>query len=272
MEYVIQIAFKSSRHKFIQICEKSARWSNKEYTSGIAATEAKLMVLINSLIKNSYFHVGNTVLRQQIGIPMGTNAAPQLADLFLLGHELRYIKSCLANDYSKAMNLRYVFRYLDDITVINDKGMFIDEYKNIYSESLDLSHVNQSSAEADVLDINIKIVNKRFETTVFDKRRSFNFPVNQLPAIDSNISVELIYNIVYSQLVRIARICSKPKYFFNNVNILFVILITKGYSKRKLKATFIKFVKNNTRIYNHLQLNTANEAWKKLACLNRETF
>ena len=46
--------------------------------------EDSLMEMIEYLIDNIYIKVGSKVFRQQVGIPMGTDCAPLLANLFLL--------------------------------------------------------------------------------------------------------------------------------------------------------------------------------------------
>ena len=46
-------------------------------------SEGELMEWLEFLIGNVYIRVGNKVFRQRIGIPMGTDCAPLLANLFL---------------------------------------------------------------------------------------------------------------------------------------------------------------------------------------------
>ena len=38
---------------------------------------------LSFLLENIYFRFGNKLYRQNVGIPMGTNCAPLVADLFL---------------------------------------------------------------------------------------------------------------------------------------------------------------------------------------------
>ena len=51
--------------------------------------------MIEWLIDNTYVTVGNQVLRQTVGIPMGTDCAPFLANLFLFAYEFRYLNNLL---------------------------------------------------------------------------------------------------------------------------------------------------------------------------------
>ena len=61
-------------------------------------TEDKLITYVEYLIGNVYVNVGNKVYRQCVGIPMGTDCAPLLANLFLFFYENRYMKNLIKND------------------------------------------------------------------------------------------------------------------------------------------------------------------------------
>ena len=51
----------------------------------------------NFLIYNIFVVFGGTVFQQTIGIPMGTNYAPLLADLFLYSYEAKFVQKLLSN-------------------------------------------------------------------------------------------------------------------------------------------------------------------------------
>ena len=48
---------------------------------------------LSYLLDNSYIKFGNKLYRQIVGIPMGTNCAPLVADLFLFSYERDYMTS-----------------------------------------------------------------------------------------------------------------------------------------------------------------------------------
>ena len=56
-------------------------------TRCMSLDENKLVELTEYLIDNVYVKAGNNVYRQNICIPMGTDCAPQLANLYLFYHE-----------------------------------------------------------------------------------------------------------------------------------------------------------------------------------------
>ena len=65
-------------------------------------TEEKLIKLVEYLIDNIYVSIGNRVYRQCVGIPMGTDCAPLLANLTLGAHAQRGWSVCLfVDDYSR---------------------------------------------------------------------------------------------------------------------------------------------------------------------------
>ena len=54
--------------------------------------------MIEFLVDNIYIRFGGQLFRQMVGIPMGTNCAPLLADLFLYSYENEF----WINSYRKA--------------------------------------------------------------------------------------------------------------------------------------------------------------------------
>ena len=91
---------------------------------------------------------------------MGTDSAPQIANLYLHALESKYYFNIMKTNPKIAKKLKYTFRYIDDISTINDDNLFDTEYRNIYPTSLELVKVNTSNQQASVLDIDVKINNK----------------------------------------------------------------------------------------------------------------
>ena len=77
---------------------------------------------LSFLLDNIYIRFGAKLYRQIVGIPMGTNCAPLVADLFLFCYErdfMKYLSSDNQADVIKAFNP--TSRYLDDL--VNIEGM-----------------------------------------------------------------------------------------------------------------------------------------------------
>ena len=78
-------------------------------TTEIDRASISLLYHIRFLIDNIYIKVGNKVVKQPIGIPMGTDCAPLSANLFLLFYEYSYIKIHCETSQKFAVMFRYTF-------------------------------------------------------------------------------------------------------------------------------------------------------------------
>jgi hypothetical protein len=76
--------------------------------------------MLEFLIENIFEVVGGHVFQLSVGIPMGTNCAPLLADLFLYSYEVEFIPKPLnGKKKSLAVSFSSRFRYTDDMLSIN---------------------------------------------------------------------------------------------------------------------------------------------------------
>ena len=79
---VIDFVFEAGSNKFISISKyNKAYWSKKQPKSSVSFSKNSLKKAVKHLIKNCYFTVGNVVMCQTIGIPMGIDPAPFWAKL-----------------------------------------------------------------------------------------------------------------------------------------------------------------------------------------------
>ena len=175
---------------------------------------------------------------------MGTDCAP--ANLTLFTSEFTYMhKLGKKNEIKKCDKLFYTFRYIDDITIINDMDEFEKIYKDIYPESLNLKKVNSTNQKCDVLDIAVEINNNKFITELFDKRRTFKFHCNVFPHSRSNIPRRCLYNVFTNELRRLSCIISDQHSLQTEINKLIRMLTEKEYNKQKLTKYFLKFQNHN---------------------------
>ena len=93
---------------------------------------------------NIYVQFGDMIYQQIVGIPMGTNCAPLIADLFLYCYERDFMSNL---QKSKRFDLIDKFndtsRYLDDIFTI-DNPEFAEHIPDIYPRELQLNKANTS--------------------------------------------------------------------------------------------------------------------------------
>ena len=67
------------------------------------------------LIDNIYVSLGNKVYRQCIGIPMGMDYAPLVANLFLFYYEYKYMRNLIRSNLMLAKRFSNTMRYTDDL-------------------------------------------------------------------------------------------------------------------------------------------------------------
>ena len=122
------------------------------------------------LLDNIFIRFGTKLYRQVVGIPMGTNCAPLVSDLFLFCHEGGFMMSLSDDkqaDVTDAFNT--TFRYFDDTLNINNV-YFDNMVSQIYPSELQLNKANTSDTEATFLDLHLSISNDIVSTKIYDKR------------------------------------------------------------------------------------------------------
>ena len=138
------------------------------------------------------------VYQQIVGIPMGTNCAPLIIDLFLYCYERDFMSDL---QKSKRHNLIDMFndtsRYLDDIFTINNPE-FEKYIPDTYPAELQLNKANTSDKETSFLDLNIKVFGSDIHTSVYDKRDDFGFPIVNFPWLSGDVPRLPSYGIYIS--------------------------------------------------------------------------
>jgi hypothetical protein len=181
---VIKLCFKHSKKKYIAIYERSSSWVNNPRPGTFCYDSITLMNSINFLIDNCYFTLGTNIFRQVIGVPIGVDPGPYIANLTLWFFENSYLEKLYKTDFYSARKLNNTFRLIDDITSINSDGVFQEHVNAIYPKSLILNKENSSDDRAHVLDLNISVNDGTFNISLYDKREDFPFDIVQYVPIE----------------------------------------------------------------------------------------
>ena len=96
------------------------------------------------LIDNIYVSIGNRVYKQCVGIPMGTDCAPLLANLFLFYYEYKYMKNLIKNNIILAKKFNNTMRYIDDLLTLNNT-QFDAAIQDIYPQELQLKKTTENA-------------------------------------------------------------------------------------------------------------------------------
>ena len=154
------------------------------------------------------------IYQQIVGISMGENFTPLLANLFFV---FRYERDSVSYLHkSKQYDLIDMFndtsRYLHDIFTF-DKFEFEKHIPDIYQTERQLNKANTSDKEASVLDLNIKVIGSDVYISVYDNRDDFGFPIVHFPWLSGDVPRLPSYGVYISQLVRFARCCTSVSDF-----------------------------------------------------------
>jgi hypothetical protein len=113
--------------------------------------------MLGFLIDNIFVVFGNRIFQQTVGIPIGTNCAPLLGDLFLYSYEAEFIQKLL---HEKNKPLAVVFNstitYIDDVLSLNN-DLFHSYVDSIYPSELRMKDNTESSTSASYLEVLLNI-------------------------------------------------------------------------------------------------------------------
>ena len=201
--------------------------------------------MINYLIDNVYVTCGDSLFRQKVGIPMGTDCAPFLANLFLYSYEHEWMMKMKQQDPKLARRFNHSTRYIDDLLTINNDDLMKQYMNEIYPEELELKHENPDNDQnASYLDLNIDIENKEIVISLYDKRDDFSFKIVYFPNLSGNIPQNGSYGVFIAQALRYARACTHYHDFIERTRRLIHQLVHQNFNHKKL----IKKLKKWTQI------------------------
>ena len=208
----------------------------------------KMCDALHYLLDNIFIRFGSKLYRQIVGIPMGTNCAPLVADLFFFCYERDFMLSLSDNNRSDVVEaFNSTSRYLDDLLNI-DNPYFEQMVGQIYPTELQLNKANSSDTEAPFLDLNLSITNGIVSSKIYDKRDDFNFEIVNFPFLDGDVPRSPSYGVYISQLIRFARVCSNVDDLNNRNLFLTAKLLKQGYRYHKIRKAFSKFYHRHSEL------------------------
>ena len=241
--------FKDKDYIIPNLYTKKAYFSNAKGRN-VGFNKDDLLNCLYYLIDNSYVIYNDIVFRQTVGIPMGTNAGPQVANVYLHVYEFEYIKSLIElGDEDSLMKLRNIFRYQDDLISFNDEELLNSSLNKIYPKEMVVNNTNISPRKCSYLDLTISIFRNQYLVKLYDKRKDYKFNVISYPFLDGNIPTNQSYGVFISQLVRFSKINSTFKGFVDDTRELVKKLTKQGFLLAALRNKFFKFYQSYLNIW-----------------------
>ena len=231
------------RYKYIVLGYNSAYFVKNEPDDKKFYTEEQVISMLEFLIDNIFVEFGGKIFQQIVGIPMGTNCAPLLADLFLHSYESEFLQTLIKDKkIREARSFNFTYRYIDDVLSINNPD-FSNWISLIYPSELEIKETTDTASSASFLDIFLEFDSSgHLSTRIYDKRDDFNFEIINFPHLSSNIPTSPAYGVYISQLIRYARACSSYSEFVKRHRCLSKKLMNQGFQKERLVLFLKKFI------------------------------
>lgn len=236
---LIEFCFKGREDKHIAVTKYGAKWVTDTSKYDLVFDMDKIKDALKYLMSSCFFTLGNLLFKQVIGIPMGSDPAPFMANLFLYFYENKWLTDLRKKDLPSARKFGNTFRFIDDLCAINDGGLFEKHYKDIYPPELELKK-EHGDDRASFLDLHIKITEKQFQTCLFDKRDSFPFSIVRMPYRNSNIPSNMFYATLGSEVLRIGRATSHVDDFQKSTSSLLSRMKKQGAEHKSLSNVLKK--------------------------------
>ena len=157
MNNIIKNAFNHKngaiRYTHVKVGRNKTYFTSDPLNGDNKYTANDICKMIEFLVDNIYVRFGGQLFQQMVGIPMGTNCAPLLADLFLYSYENEFLDKVIMEDKRKfARKFSLSYRYIDDLISFNNKR-FKEFISDIYYKELTISETTESTSVASCLDL-----------------------------------------------------------------------------------------------------------------------
>ena len=237
---------------------------SKDTLSQKVVTKDRLINWMNYLFDNLHTKVGDLLLRQTVGVPMGTSCAPWVANLFLFMYEFEYMSALISDlkpweiekqegKWQFIRNLSFCTRYIDDLwNPLVDKTEFEKITVEMYpaESGLKLGDPEHDGPLVDYLDMSIWFdrESKQWHSKLFDKKIALvakGLKLNKFPDPSSKLATRCKYGVITSQLHRYWNACTTLKDFLTPAQQLYELYHRKGYSKTKINQYFKTFLRRH---------------------------
>ena len=195
---LIERTFQREGSPYLACNDRNALFNSEKPTKYHAWSCQNVCDALTFLLDNILFRFGTNLYRQVVGIPMGTNCAPLVADLFLFCYERDFMMSLTKDKQADVIDaFNTTSRYLDDILNINTV-YFDDMVSQIYPSELQLNKANTADTEAAFLALHLSISNDIVSSKIYDKHDDFDFEIVNFPFLDGDVPRSASYEVYIS--------------------------------------------------------------------------
>ena len=251
-------------------------------------TADRLAKWICHLLDNLHVRIGEDIMRQTKGIPMGTSCSPWLANIMLFMYEFGYFSEQVSKlqpwdtqakspAWKHLRDLSICTRYIDDLwNPLVDRAAFEAITKLIYpaQSGLMLGAPESDGPSVDYLDMTMwcDAQSKKWHSKLYDKKVAMiakGLKLNKFPHPTSKLSTRCKYGVITSQLHRYNVACTRRRDFLHPAHELYRTYLKKGYHRQKVHQYFGRFLRRHVLHYQPArvlrQWRQADKPWHRRA-------
>ena len=220
-------------HETIDICLNSL-FNGCSHVIGITRDLFKKLLELSVL--NSYFIFDNKFYVQREGVGMGLPLGPTFANIFMCFHETEWLKDC-------PIEFRPLFyrRYVDDSFVLFHCRLHAEQFLNYLNSKhprIRFSMETEENNELSFLDINVKKVNGKFETSVYRKKTFTGLGISFFSFIPISFKKCAILTLIH----RAYRLCSNFESLHNEFSFIKSFFKINGFPTKMVERSIYKFL------------------------------
>jgi hypothetical protein len=230
------------RCRFLVVGKQDTYFVRHRSGGPCGCSEADIGGVLGFLVDSVCVVFGDRVFRRSVGVPVGADCAPLLADLFLCSYGAGFVRRLLQdNNRRLAVSFSHTFGYVGGVLSVGGRS-FRNYVHLVCPDGLEVGDTTESDRSASYLDVLLDVdSNGRLTTSLYDKRDDFDFAIVNFPFLCGNIPLSPAYGVYVSQLIRYARACFAYEGFSKRGGLLTNKLMLRGYNKSRLKSSFRKF-------------------------------
>jgi hypothetical protein len=132
--------------------------------------------MLEFLIDNIFVSFGGILFQQVVGLPMGANCAPLLANLFLYSYESEFHQKLVKDKKIHAARVfNFTYRHIDDVLSINN-SRFAEFLPLIYPPELEVKETTDTASSASFLDLYLEFdASGQISSKIYDKTGRLQF-------------------------------------------------------------------------------------------------
>jgi hypothetical protein len=197
---------------------------------------ASILEVVKFVTDSTFIQALDQLLRQAVGMPMGTNCAVFLANAYLFMYEFRFSRHMIQS--ARIAQLReflFTSRFLDDLFSAGNT-LFESMRYQIYPQQYLRLTASEAQPSRSVSFLDLQIFNNGDGTLshrLYDKRREDRFsgiPLVRFPDIRSIMPLRGKIGVIVSQFYRFRTVCLRRSDFLREMaRLVAILLLNKQY-------------------------------------------